>query len=246
MARQELSRLAKAIFETADGMHQTGIMDDDAHAKITLRYLGKPINAAEPVMSAAARTVYFLTHPDVLIDPAIPVPQWPLSPRGRDRMGRALALPWMRDVGTVWCSTERKARDGAEILTAHLGLPITELEELGENDRSATGYLPPAKFETMADEFFARPDESVCGWERAVDAQHRIVGAVETVLTSLEDQAGDVAIVAHGGVGALLLCDLLGVPVTREHDQPTNGGGNYFAFNAATRRLHHGWKAIDA
>jgi len=30
------------------------------------------------------------------------------------------------------------------------------------------------------------------------------------------------------------------------HDQPANNGGNYFAFDAGTRRLHHGWRAIDA
>ena len=33
--------------------------------------------------------VYFITHPDVLIDPAVPVPEWPLSPRGRARMQAA-------------------------------------------------------------------------------------------------------------------------------------------------------------
>jgi broad specificity phosphatase PhoE len=75
-------------------------------------------------------TVYFITRPDVQIDPAVPVTEWPLSPRGRERMTQALVRPWVRGVRTVWCSTERKARDGAEILAGHLGLPITELAQL--------------------------------------------------------------------------------------------------------------------
>ena len=197
-------------------------------------------------MTSPAPTVYFVTHPDVLIDPAVPVPDWPLSLRGRERMARVRALPWIGRVRAVWCSAERKARDGAEILASHLGLSVQVLTELGENDRTATGYLPKAEFEVVADEFFARPHESVRGWERAIDAQRRIVGAVTAVLNASADGEGDIAIVAHGGVGALLLCHLRGDPIGRSHDQPPNNGGNYFAFDAATRRIHHGWKAIDA
>ena len=94
-------------------------------------------------MMPSVRTVYFITHPDVLIDPAMPVPEWPLSPRDRERMAHALALPWISEVRALWCSTERKARDGADMLAKHLGLPVAELVGLGENDRSATGYTNP-------------------------------------------------------------------------------------------------------
>jgi broad specificity phosphatase PhoE len=146
----------------------------------------------------------------------------------------------------VWCSTECKARDGAEILARHLGRPVTELAELGENDRSATGYLPRIEFEAVANRFFAHPDESIRGWERAIDAQRRIVGALEAILTASLSGEGDVAIIAHGGVGTLLLCHLRGDPIGRQHDQPSNNGGNYFAFDITMRRVHQGWTAIDA
>ena len=189
-------------------------------------------------------TVVFITHPDVLIDPAVPVPDWPLSPRGIDRMRRALALSWIGTIRAIWCSTERKARDGADILAEYLGLPVTELTALGENDRSATGFLPRAEFEIVADQFFANPEQSIRGWERAIDAQRRIVAAVAHVQAASVG-LGDIAIVAHGGVGTLLLCHLRGDAIGRAHDQPPNNGGNFFAFDAATRRLHHGWRAID-
>lgn len=191
-------------------------------------------------------TAYFVTHPDVLIDPAVPVPDWPLSPRGRERMACALALPWVPGVRAVWCSTERKARDGAEILADHLRVSVTALEGLGENDRSATGYLPRDEFEATADEFFAHPERSVRGWERAADAQRRIVAAMDQVLAASAGCGGDVAVVSHGGVGTLLLCHLRGEKIDRKHDQPPNNGGNYFAFDADTRTLHHGWRAVDA
>ena len=190
-------------------------------------------------------TVLFITHPDVTIDPAVPVPDWPLSPRGRARMRRALALPFVASVGSVWCSSERKAVDGAEILADHLRLGFVRLAGLGENDRSSTGYLPRAEFESVADAFFAHPFQSVRGWERAVDAQQRIVAAVDQVIQSCERVGGDIAVVSHGGVGALLLCHLLGAPISRVHDQPATNGGNLFAFDAVTRRVRHGWRPID-
>jgi broad specificity phosphatase PhoE len=56
---------------------------------------------------------------------------------------------------------------------------------------------------------------------------------------------GDVAMVAHGGTGTLLLCHLAGVPISRDWDQPRTNGGNYFAFDLMTFRLLHGWRSID-
>jgi broad specificity phosphatase PhoE len=50
-----------------------------------------------------------------------------------------------------------------------------------------------------------------------------------------------VAIIAHGGVGTLLLCHLSGLPISRDQDQPPTNGGNYFAFDQMTLRLIHGW-----
>ncbi|MFO1029050.1 MAG: histidine phosphatase family protein [Acetobacteraceae bacterium] len=189
--------------------------------------------------------VTFITHPDVAIDPAVPVPDWKLSPRGRARMTAALAQPWIPAIRSIWCSTERKAIDAAEILARHLSLPLQQHPALGENDRSATGYLPKAEFEAVADAFFAHPTQSIRGWERAIDAQQRIVTAVQQVLRAAGNCGGDIAIVAHGGVGTLLLCHLLGQPIDRAHDQPPGNGGNYFMFEATARSVMHGWRGID-
>jgi broad specificity phosphatase PhoE len=165
--------------------------------------------------------LHFITHPEVMIDPAVPVPRWPLTATGIARMRALAALPEMGGLGAVWASTECKAIEGAGILAAHLGLPVRVLEALGENDRSSTGYLPEAEFQTVADQFFARPEESVRGWERAVDAQARIVAAVAWVRAESPD--GPVAVVAHGGVGALLRAHLAGAPIARCWDQPGAG-----------------------
>jgi broad specificity phosphatase PhoE len=159
-------------------------------------------------------------------------------------MRAGLRQPWVRDISAIYCSTEQKAIDGATILAEHLALPFHEVEALGENDRSATGFLPPDEFRRVADQFFAAPDESVRGWERAVDAQARIVRAVEQI--ALEDTTGGtIAIVSHGAVGTLLYCHLAGEPIARRWDQPPNGGGNYYRFTLSPRAALLWWRPFD-
>lgn len=159
-------------------------------------------------------------------------------------MQAGLRQPWMSEVSAIYCSTEQKAVDAAEIMAGHLALGYTRVHTLGENDRSATGFLSPHEFEAVADEFFARPEHSVRGWEKAADAQARIVDAVRSIAAS-DQSHGAIAIVAHGAVGTLLYCHLSGQPISRRRDQPPNGGGNYYAFSIKPDRVFSWWKAID-
>ncbi|RNJ45284.1 histidine phosphatase family protein [Mesorhizobium erdmanii] len=186
--------------------------------------------------------LYYVTHPQVQIDAAIPVPEWELSEVGRARAVAMLDQPWIGAIRRIVSSGERKAIETAEILASHLHLAVEVRERMHENDRSATGFLPPPEFEAVADQFFADPDESVRGWERAIDAQHRIVSEVAAVLYG--NDAGDIALVGHGGVGTLLLLSLSGREISREADQPA-GGGNFFTYDIGARRVVHGWRPID-
>ncbi|TPJ57682.1 histidine phosphatase family protein [Mesorhizobium sp. B2-7-1] len=184
---------------------------------------------------------YYITHPQVRIDAGVPVPQWGLSDIGRARAVAMLDQPWIGSIRRVVSSAERKATATAEILAQHLGLVVEMRERMHENDRSATGFLPPPEFEAVADQFFAKPHDSIRGWERAIDAQQRIMGEVDAVLAAGES---DIAFVGHGGVGTLLLLHLSGREISRIADQPA-GGGNYFAFDIEARRILHGWRPID-
>ncbi len=185
---------------------------------------------------------YYLTHPQVMIDPNVPVPEWGLSQIGRDRLAVLLQSKLLRGVQRIISSGERKAIETGGIIAKALGLEIEILEASHENDRSATGFLPPPEFEAVADEFFAKPAESVRGWERAIDAQARIVSAVEQALAGAPGKCTLFA--GHGGVGTLLMCQVGGYPIQRMRDQPP-GGGNYFSFGWQPAALMHGWRACD-
>jgi broad specificity phosphatase PhoE len=186
-------------------------------------------------------TAFLITHPEVVVDPTVPVPRWHLSDRGIARMRAFAASPLLGLVSAIWSSGETKAIEAAGILAGGLLLPVRIDADLHENDRSATGFLPPPEFERTADAFFANPTESVRGWERAADAQARIVQAVARVIAA--SPQGDVAIVAHGGVGALLLCSLLQVPISRAYDQRAQG--NFLSFDIGSRRVIDRWIPIS-
>lgn len=187
--------------------------------------------------------IVFITHPEVVIDTAVPVPEWPLSPIGRERMeGFAAALSGRR-VAAVWSSEEQKALDGAAILAQRLGSPHHVDAGLGENDRSATGYIAPPEFWEVVDQFFASPEISIRGWETAKHAQDRIVAALDRVEAKSPD--GLVLVVSHGGVGALLTAHLQGVKIGEEDRPGHSGGGCYLVIDRGPLKLRDSWRAVE-
>lgn len=187
--------------------------------------------------------IVFITHPEVVIDPAVPVPRWPLSPKGRARMEAFATALTGRKVAEVWSSDEQKAVDGAAILAERLGAPHRIEPALGENGRESTGYIAPPEFWDVVEQFFARPDESVRGWEKARDAQARIIGAVTRVDRTAE--RGVVLIVSHGGVGALLTAHLQGVEIGKEDRPPNPSGGCYLTLSRAPLALRQSWREME-
>lgn len=177
----------------------------------------------------------YLTHPEVQIDPALPVPQWGLSDVGRERAGKALLLPWAKEIRHVISSAENKAVETAEIFAGAFGLSNRAIESLHENDRSATGFLKPREFEEVANAFFAHPDTSVRGWEKAADAQARIVDGVRQVLSSLPENE-PALFCGHGAAGTLLKCHLMGIQIDRRHDQKRGGCWYRFSREALTEQ----------
>ena len=192
--------------------------------------------------SIMTNLVRYLTHPQVRIDPAIPVPSWGLSEVGRARTEAIASTGRLSTTTQIISSGERKAIETAEIIAAKLNVDVEVREAMHENDRSATGFLMPDEFEAVANEFFAQPQISVRGWERAIDAQLRIVREVEQVLA--RNRPGDVLFIGHGGVGTLLYCHYSGFAIDRTYDQ-TAGGGYFFAFTKDGRRVQHSWCRLE-
>ncbi|MGX7678212.1 histidine phosphatase family protein [Jatrophihabitans sp. DSM 45814] len=182
--------------------------------------------------------VHFLTHPEVDIAPEVPVTEWGLNDRGRQRA--RLAGSKLPALSAIYSSPEVKAEQTARLIGEPLGLTVTLVGGLAEVDRAATGYLPEPEFWANYQQFLDRPSYSARGWETAESAQRRIVATVDSLLAAAD---GEIALVSHGGVGALLLCHLNGTPIQRLVDQP--GQGSHFSFDAASRAILEGWRSFE-
>ena len=187
----------------------------------------------------------YITHPEVVIDPAVPMPRWELSEIGTAR-ARAFASRGCVPMGwPIFASTERKAVELAHILAEVSGGEVIEDEAMGENDRSATGFLPPGRFEAVVAQFFGDPDSRPEGWESARDAQQRIVGAVGR---ALKQGGAEAVFCGHGAVGTLLKCHVGSRAITQQEDQrviASKGGGNCFRFELEPPRLIRDWVSME-
>jgi broad specificity phosphatase PhoE len=189
-------------------------------------------------------TVRYLTHPQVIIDPLKDVRNWSLNPVGTARVtALAARLGCLSKTQRIISSDETKALETATPLASMLGVEIEVRPLMHENDRSATGFLPPLEFEAVADRFFAEPFKSVRGWETAEEAQRRIVAEVDASLDGHQD--GDVLFVGHGGVGTLLFCALSENAIDRRFDQGAGGGGCWFQFDLRSRRPLQAWRPME-
>lgn len=184
----------------------------------------------------------YLTHPQVVIDANVKVPNWRLSEEGRARAEALAASDLLRGTARLISSDEVKAKETAAPIAKALGLQVQVIEASHENDRSATGFLPPDHFEAAADQFFAHPEKSFHGWETAHDAQKRILKVYEGVRAT--HRAGDLLMIGHGGVGTLLYCALAQTDISRQHDQHA-GGGCLWSLDLATGDIQHGWLPIE-
>ena len=145
-------------------------------------------------------------------------PQWdpPLGEEGRlqaDHQGRRLAL--MPAPAAVYCSTFRRARETIGPFAVRTGCPVTYLEDLGE------AFI--GDWEGMSFEEIVRDDAEMLHlfrnqeamWRRAPGAeplahlQERATGTIESILA--RHPAGNVVVVAHGGIINAYISPLLGL-----------------------------------
>ncbi|SEN40440.1 Broad specificity phosphatase PhoE [Pseudorhodobacter antarcticus] len=164
--------------------------------------------------------ILYLSHPEVKIDPQTPVSEWDLSDQGRRRLLAAVARGWPGRGWRIIASPEAKAQQTAEVLSNAFNLPLHTHPDMGELDRSTTGYVPHDRHESLANALFANRTNGPEGWESANAAQKRIAKAYGEVLAEV---SGRLLFVGHGAVGSFLWCALTKTPISRAMDQQRCG-----------------------
>ena len=188
------------------------------------------------------RRAIYVTHPEVQIDPNIATPDWGLSDVGAQRISALCERITGLQNAQVFSSAERKALETAWPLASQSGRGLIVKNAMGENDRSATGFLDQTAFLAARDAFFGAPATSFQGWETAQDAQSRIVKSVRKAIQRTPMK--NLVFAGHGAVGTLLFCHLSQQSIDVKWDQ--NGGGHWFAFDPDTGAPEHHWRPIEA
>jgi broad specificity phosphatase PhoE len=188
------------------------------------------------------RRILYLSHPEVKIDPQVPVPEWEISDMGRSRVLAAVAKGWPGRGWLIVASPEVKAVQTAELLANAFALPLHIHPEMGEVDRASTGYVPHARHEALADALFANLGTGPEGWESAQAASTRIVKCFEEVMAEVY---ANILFVGHGAVGTFLWCALTQTPISRQQDQ--KGSGSYWAGDHGPDGFAplHPWRTLE-
>jgi alpha-ribazole phosphatase len=116
----------------------------------------------------------------------------------------------------VYCSDLSRAVKSAEIIAGHHGLAPVKVPALRERSFGVWEGMTfneikerfPGEFEAWADNPLAH---SPVGGESTLEVKERVVKALNEILNR---HIGDtIAVVAHGGVNRILICDILGMPL---------------------------------
>jgi broad specificity phosphatase PhoE len=129
--------------------------------------------------------------------------QWPLSERGEEQVEQLAQQSFWDEVRVIASSPERKALETVQNIALMRHIPLRIHDDLRELQRTPE-YIDD--YEARVLEVFQKPAVSIGGWERAADAQARILACFEELVREHGD--APFAIVLHGMVLALLLATL--------------------------------------
>lgn len=149
--------------------------------------------------------LFLIRHAPVELDLAVAAEHWTLSAEGRKLAERLAALPILENLQAVWSSPEPKAQATARPLVDRHNAAFLIHPHLAELQRGPNNLPDREDYESAVRQAFANPETSSGGWERACDAQRRIVAGVNEIAAQA---SGPVAIVSHGLVLSLLVAHL--------------------------------------
>jgi broad specificity phosphatase PhoE len=151
------------------------------------------------------RQLILVKHAAPEVVEGTPSEQWRLSEKGRTACTPLAASLSLHSPRVIVSSEEPKASETAELVAVELRVPWETAPGLQEHDRSSVPYLRTGDFISTMEVLFRKPQQLVLGRETAAGALKRFRNALDDVLERHPDEGGNVAVVSHGTVIALLL-----------------------------------------
>lgn len=151
--------------------------------------------------------MFLIRHAHVQLDLDVPSSDWRLSEEGIRLANQLASLPLFQNIAAVYTSPEPKAVATGQPLATRWDVPLLKYHGLSELKRGKNNIAGREAYEYAVRAAFASPDTSVGGWERAVDAQQRMVATVEQLAAH---HVEPFAVVSHGLVLSLLIAHFIG------------------------------------
>lgn len=151
----------------------------------------------------AISKLILIRHAETAVSPTIPSKQWDLTVNGR-LQAKQFAQKFPITPAHLYSSSETKAQETGRILAEAMGMRCQTAPNLHEHDRTGVPYFPSrADFETAVSTFFNQPNDLVFGQETANETLTRFSNGI----AALPDDEGKTAVVSHGTVITLFICD---------------------------------------
>ncbi|HET7377903.1 MAG TPA: histidine phosphatase family protein [Anaerolineae bacterium] len=128
---------------------------------------------------------------------------WPLSDHGEEQVRALAQQPFWSEVKAIITSDEPKAVSTVDRIAFERNIPFFMHPGLRDLKRTPEWI---EDYEARVLEVFQKPALSIGGWERAADAQSRILTALDELIAKYDPEP--FAVVSHGMVLSLLLASV--------------------------------------
>ncbi len=150
----------------------------------------------------------------------------PLNNKGKKQARIISGYFKNKNISVIYSSKLKRALETAELIAKPHNLKVKQDERLNEIDfgewEGLTFEQIKKKYPGLAREYLSKPQNiKIPGGESFSEFKNRIKASLEEILVQEE---GDVAIVSHGGVNKVIICELLKIPFSHLWQIKQDGG----------------------
>ncbi len=151
-------------------------------------------------------SLYFLRHAETKFDPALPIIEWSVTPEGLAKTKELASTDAFGVIEGIVHSSEKKARQTADVFAEGLNVQMYELPGLDELKREHEVTLTDEEYRARVHDVFMNMDDNLPSWESGAGALRRFESAVNKI--NLMFHRKNVLVVSHGIVLTTYFCKM--------------------------------------
>lgn len=184
--------------------------------------------------------IYLITHPDTVVDRDLRPEKWKISRDGWSQVRNLSKKKFWDEISFIFASVEPKANLAARYWSEKHGIPMAIFRGIEEIRNRQ--YVPKRKLLKVADAFYSHPEKNSGTWETADHCLKRMKKSFKKILEqSKKRNCSAIAVVSHGAVSNLYVCDMRKIPASAAKGQKKIG--SWIVIDAKKRKVVSKWHA---